>query len=196
MAARRKARPRGKKAGFVRADQDRQGDRRADGAADLCRLVSDLQSLDRRQLLLQWRNHLGGTPPSHLPTWLLMRVLAYRLQAAVLGDLESGLLRRLRGAEDRESEAQTSPFANRSPATRDGVGLRPGAMLAREWRGKLERVTVLEDGYAWNGKTYRSLSMIAKAITGTSWNGHRFFGLRSGSRSPTRTKTRHDEAAL
>jgi len=69
-------------------------------------------------------------------------------------------------------------------------------MLAREWRGKLERVTVLEDGYAWNGRTYRSLSMIAKAITGTSWNGHRFFGLRSDSRSPTRTKASSDEAAL
>ncbi len=196
MASSIRTRPRVGEAASLRVRPDRHQDRRADGAADLCRLVSDLQSLDRRQLLLQWRNHLGGTPPSHLPTWMLMRVLAYRLQAAVLGDLESGLLRRLRGAEDRESEAQTSPFANRSPATRDGVGLRPGAMLAREWRGKLERVTVLEDGYAWNGKTYRSLSMIAKAITGTSWNGHRFFGLRSGSRSPTRTKASSDEAAL
>ena len=53
-------------------------------------------------------------------------------------------------------------------------------MLAREWRGRLERVSVLEDGFAWNGRTYGSLSMVAKAITGASWNGHRFFGLRSG----------------
>ena len=53
-------------------------------------------------------------------------------------------------------------------------------MLAREWRGRFERVTVLNDGFAWNGVTYGSLSMIAKAITGTSWNGHRFFGLRVG----------------
>jgi Protein of unknown function (DUF2924) len=52
-----------------------------------------------------------------------------------------------------------------------------------------ERVTVLENGYAWNGKTYGSLSMIAKAITGTSWNGHRFFGLRAGRRSPGSTAT-------
>ncbi len=125
-----------------------------------------------------------------------MRVLAYRLQAAAFGDLEPGLLRRLKAAEDRGSEAQTAPFANPSPATRDGVDLRLGAMLAREWRGKLERVTVLEDGYAWNGKTYGSLSKIAKAITGTSWNGHRFFGLRSGLRSPARMRTKVDEAAL
>ena len=68
-------------------------------------------------------------------------------------------------------------------------------MLAREWRGKLERVTVLEDGYAWNGTPYRSLSMIAKANTGTSRNGHRFFGLRSGRRSPARMKAKADEAA-
>ena len=72
-------------------------------------------------------------------------------------------------------------FANRTPATRDGIDLKPGALLAREWKGKLERVTVLDDGFAWNGKTYRSLSQVAKAMTGTSWNGHRFFGLRSGA---------------
>src|SRR5208283_4321404 len=53
-----------------------------------------------------------------------------------------------------------------------------GAMFVREWKGKLERVTVLEKGFAWNGKSYASLSQIAKAMTGTSWNGHRFFGLR------------------
>ncbi len=196
MAVRGRTRPRVGEGASLQARPDRQGGRRADGAADLCRFVSALQSLDRRQLLLQWRNHLGGTPPAHLPTWLLMRVLAYRLQAAAFGDLEPGLLRRLKAAEDRGSEAQTAPFANPSPATRDGVDLRLGAMLAREWRGKLERVTVLEDGYAWNGKTYGSLSKIAKAITGTSWNGHRFFGLRSGLRSPARMRTKVDEAAL
>ena len=145
------------------------------------RLVSSLPGLDRSQLLLQWRNHLGGTAPAHLPTWLLMRVLAYRLQAAALGDLDPATLRKLRnGAGDPGSVNAPAPFANRPPATREGVDLRPGAMLAREWRGRLERVTVLDDGFAWNGTTYGSLSMVAKAITGTSWNGHRFFGLRSG----------------
>ena len=61
---------------------------------------------------------------------------------------------------------------------RDGIGLKAGALLVREWNGKLERVMVLDKGFAWNGKTYGSLSQIAKAMTGTSWNGHRFFGLR------------------
>ena len=62
---------------------------------------------------------------------------------------------------------------------RDGTGLNPGALLVRQWKGKLERVMVLDKGFAWNGQTFGSLSQVAKAITGTSWNGHRFFGLRS-----------------
>ena len=63
--------------------------------------------------------------------------------------------------------------------TREGVGLKSGALLIREWNGRLERVMILDDGYAWNGCVYRSLSQVAKAITGTSWNGHRFFGLKA-----------------
>ena len=194
MAARGKARPQRDEAASRRAGRDRQGVRGAEGTADLRRLVSSLQGLDRRQLLLQWRNHLGGIPPAHLPSWLLARVLAYRLQAAALGDLEPALLRRLKGAGDSGTRIEPAPFAIRPPATRDGVDLRLGAMLAREWRGKLERVTVLEDGYAWNGKTYGSLSVVAKAITGTSWNGHRFFGLRSGRKSPPKMTPKANEA--
>ena len=53
-------------------------------------------------------------------------------------------------------------------------------MLVRECKGKLERVMILEEGFAWNGQTYRSLSQIARVMTGTNWNGHRFFGLRQG----------------
>ncbi len=161
----------------------RPGRPEAERATALAPLLSSLPALDRTQLHLQWRNHLGGTPPAHLPTWLLSRVLAYRLQAVALGDLEPRLMRKIKGAGDPASGSELAPFVNRSPATRDGEGLRPGATLAREWRGKLERVTVLEDGYAWNGRTYGSLSVIAKAITGTSWNGHRFFGLRSNRTS-------------
>ena len=154
-------------------------DHRAEYDAELRRFVSSLPGLDRGQLLLQWRNHLGGTAPAHLPTWLLVRVLAYRLQASALGDLDPAVLRRL----GRAGDMRPALFANRSPTTREGVDLRPGATLAREWRGRLERVTVLDEGFAWNGTTYGSLSMVAKAITGTNWNGHRFFGLLSGIRS-------------
>jgi hypothetical protein len=60
----------------------------------------------------------------------------------------------------------------------DKIGLRPGTVLIREWDGAPQRVMVLADGFAWNGSTYKSLSQVARAITGTRWNGPRFFGLR------------------
>jgi len=149
---------------------------------ELGRLIVSLPDLDKPQLLLRWRNHLGGTAPAHLPGWLLARVLAFRLQAQAFGDVSPAALRKVRrAAADGEADSSVPPFANRAPATREGFDLKPGAILAREWRGKLERVTALEVGFAWNGKTYGSLSQVAKAITGTSWNGHRFFGLRSGA---------------
>ena len=154
------------------------------GQNDVAALVAALSDLDLAALGLCWRNHLGGAVPAHLPRWLLIRVLSFRLQAATHGDLDRATLLKLKwesgGADDGPSAA---PFAVRAPATREGADLRPGALLAREWRGKLERVTALEEGFAWNGKTYGSLSQVAKAITGTNWNGHRFFGLRSATPS-------------
>jgi Protein of unknown function (DUF2924) len=153
-------------------------------------LVASFSDLNLDQLELQWRNHLGGTPPAHLPGWLMMRVLAYRIQAEASRDLDRAVLRRLR--EPRNEALQSPgacPFAPRGPTTREGVGLKSGALLVREWRGHLERVMVLDDGFAWNGGVYPSLSRVAKAITGTNWNGHRFFRLkavRSGERSKVR----------
>jgi Protein of unknown function (DUF2924) len=149
------------------------------GASPFDLLIAGLADLDIGQLCLQWRNHLGGTPPAHLPRWLLARVLAQRLQAAALGDLDKATLRTLRRAKGGDGvESVHRPFASREAATKDGVNLKAGALLVREWNGALQRVMVLDKGFAWNGKTYGSLSQIAKAMTGTSWNGHRFFGLR------------------
>lgn len=146
------------------------------GRNDLAVLVGDLQDLDRAQLCLRWRNHLGGAVPAHLPRWLLARVLAYRLQTAAHGDLDRATLRRLRPSGGGPEGAE--PFAAREPTMRDGVSLRPGGLLVREWKGQMQHVMVLDDGFAWNGATYTSLSQVARAITGTNWNGHRFFGLR------------------
>ena len=141
--------------------------------------VARLSGLNTDQLRLQWRNHLGGVAPAHLPGWLLLRVLAYRIQAA-FGDLDRAILRRLHEHRDEALEpGYARPFATRGPMTREGVGLKSGALLVREWNGRLERVMILDDGCAWNGCVYRSLSQVAKAITGTNWNGHRFFGLKA-----------------
>jgi Protein of unknown function (DUF2924) len=141
--------------------------------------IAGLCDLDASQLHLQWRNLLGGTVPAHLPRWLLLKVLGYRLQAIALGDLDKATVRSIRASQDNAIDFAGGPFKKRRPRTRDGVGLNSGALLVREWKGKLERVMVLDSGFAWNGRVFGSLSQVAKAITGTSWNGHRFFGLRS-----------------
>jgi hypothetical protein len=151
--------------------------------------VASLSGLNADQLRLQWRNHLGGIPPAHLPGWLMARVLAYRIQAAAFGDLDRAILRRLREMKGEALESgQAPPFATRGPTTREGVGLKSGALVVREWNGRIERVMVLDEGYAWNGGVYRSLSQVAKAITGTNWNGHRFFGLKGVRNGISRRK--------
>jgi Protein of unknown function (DUF2924) len=145
--------------------------------ASVLAIVAGLEGHDLNGLRRQWRAHLGGEPPLHLERRLLLRVLAYRLQADAFGGPDQAIQRMLRSHKEPNLRV---PFDRRAPQMRDGVGLRAGAMLAREWNGKLERVMVLEEGFAWNGQTFGSLSQIAKAMTGTNWNGHRFFGLRQG----------------
>jgi hypothetical protein len=145
--------------------------------ASLLSIVANLEGLDLDGLRRQWHAHLGGEAPAHLSRWLLIRVLAYRLQSDAFGDLDKSIQRILRfGNEDGFG----APFDRRAPQTREGLGLKAGALLVREWNGRLERVMILEEGFAWKGQTFGSLSQIAKAMTGTNWNGHRFFGLRQG----------------
>jgi hypothetical protein len=106
--------------------------------------------------------------------------VAYQLQAERFGDLDAQSRRCL----DRSDTPQT---AGRSAGrlSRPILELRPGTALDREWNGQMQRVSVLSDGFVWNGKTYRSLSQVAFAITGTRWNGPRFFGLRDKSAKGT-----------
>ena len=158
--------------------------------ASLPRMLANLEGLGIEGLRRQWRNHLGGEAPVHLPPWLLLRVLGHRLQAAAFGDIDKATRRMIQG--EGETGAG-SPFDRRDPQTREGVGLKVGALLVREWRGKLERVMILDEGFAWNGRTYGSLSQIAKAMTGTSWNGHRFFGLRQGKEAKGQKPARRKE---
>jgi hypothetical protein len=156
--------------------------------ATVLSIVANLEGLDLDGLRRQWRAHLGGEAPAHLSRWLLMKVLAYRLQSDSFGDLDKSIRRILRcGREDGVGP----PFDRRAPQTREGLGLRAGALLVREWNGKLERVMILEEGFAWNGQTFASLSKIAKAMTGTNWNGHRFFGLRQGKTPPAEVSPDH-----
>ena len=143
--------------------------------------IAHLRGLDLDGLRARWRSLTGRAAPAHLARALLLGALAYRVQAAALGDLDRASVRFLErlAAEDRSGERATVPI----PAS---INLRPGSELNREWEGTVQRVRVLADGYAWNGTTYKSLSQVARAITGTRWNGPRFFGLRdqkTGERS-------------
>ena len=145
--------------------------------ASVLSIIANLEGHDLNGLRRQWRAHLGGEAPAHLPRWLLMKVLAYRLQSNAFGDFDKSIRRILRSGKE---DGVGAPFDRRAPQTRQGLGLKAGALLVREWNGRLEPVMILEEGFAWNGQTFSSLSQIAKAMTGTTWNGHRFFGLRQG----------------
>jgi hypothetical protein len=135
--------------------------------------IARLRNLDVGQLQSRWHNVFGRPPHPNLPRHLLFRVLAYRLQADHLGDLDGESQRLLDRSVSPEDAGQRAVELARRMAE-----LRPGTVLAREWNGQMQRVAVLADGFAWNGKTYPSLSKVAFAITGTRWNGPKFFGLR------------------
>jgi len=138
--------------------------------------IARLRDLDLHGLRARWQSMLRHQPPSHLPRHLLFAVLAYRLQADELGDLDPAtarLLRRIATAGGTLGASRlTEEFGRRR------AEFKPGTILMREWNAQAYRVMVVDDGFAWNGKTYDSLSKVAFAITGTNWNGPRFFGLR------------------
>jgi hypothetical protein len=136
--------------------------------------IGRLRDLDAGELRIRWQNSFGQRPPPPLPRHLLFRVLAYRLQADQLGDLDAESQRLLDRTVSPEDAGQHAVDLGRRNAD-----LRPGTVLGREWYGHMQRVTVLTDGFSWNGKTYPSLSKAAFAITGTRWNGPKFFGLRA-----------------
>ena len=135
--------------------------------------IARLRGLDVGGLQARWHTVFRRRAPPHLPRHLLFRILAYRLQADHLGDLDADMRRLL----DR-----SGPAADVGKAAADlnqrRTDLRPGTVLVREWDGQMYRVMVLADGFAWNDKIFPSLTKVAFAMTGTRWNGPRFFGLR------------------
>lgn len=127
------------------------------------RITAEVRALARRDLhglRDEWRKRYGEAPKMR-STELLARLLAWKIQADAFGGLDAKTIRLL----TRESLAMPRPQ------------LAPGTRLDRDWQGHRYEVDVLEDGFAYAGQTYRSLSEVARAITGTRWNGWRFFGL-------------------
>jgi hypothetical protein len=135
--------------------------------------IARLRDLDVQNLRSSWESRYGGKAAAHLTRHFLFRLLSYRLQAEHLGDLDPDSKRILDRSESPEDASMRAADAARATKS-----LRPGTVLGREWMGEMHRVAVLAEGFAWNGTTYSSLSKVAFAITGTRWNGPRFFGLR------------------
>jgi Protein of unknown function (DUF2924) len=135
--------------------------------------IARLRDLGVGELRNRWHSVFGRAAPPFLPRHLMFRMLAYRLQATRLGDLDSESQRLLDHSGSPEKAGQSA-----ADGVRRIADVRAGTVLGREWNGQMQRVSVLADGFAWNGKTYPSLSQVAFAITGTRWNGPRFFGLR------------------
>jgi hypothetical protein len=163
--------------------------------------VASLRDLTVDELRRPWRTMTGQAAPIRFPRFLVLRMVAYELQARVFGDLDKASIEYL----DRIADKLTSPAARSLKGLAraqmavppiERRPMKPGSLLVREWKGVLHRVTVLDRGFAWNGEVYDSLSTIARAITGTDWSGPRFFGLRdrkggAGSSTGDQTSTSH-----
>ena len=150
----------------------------------LAREIESLAALDLHDLRSHWRQRFRSPAPAGLTRPLLLRLLAYKLQARVLGDLDARSAKFLDGlasAHARRREVNPKHSRNKPPPVPPIArerSLMPGTLLVRQHAGVQHRVVVLADGFEWDGRRFQSLSEIARAITGTRWNGPRFFGLR------------------
>jgi hypothetical protein len=145
--------------------------------------IAHLRDLDLQGLRARWRSVFQRPPLPHLPRHLLFAVLAFRIQADCLGDLDHETRKVLDRTNAKDSGLE---MAERLESLdRKRTELTPGTVLVREWNRQSYRVMVLTNGFAWNGQTYDSLTKVAFAITGTGWNGPRFFGLRDKQAPPT-----------
>jgi hypothetical protein len=124
-----------------------------------------LERASRHDLLELWAEYFGAAPPPRTSRSLMIRVVAYKMQEHALGGLSTTTRRLL-------SEESIKP-------DRRGRAIRPGTVLIREWQGVAHHVTVGEHGVLYRAKPYRSLSAVARLITGARWSGPRFFGLRT-----------------
>ena len=146
-------------------------------APDPAALAEEIGGLSKAavaNLRERWKTLYGRAPGGQMSRSFLIRAIAYRLQEEACGGLKPST-RRLLARVAEEAAAGSSP--KRPPVRQAEMG----TILVREWQGNAHRVTVLGDGVSFNGKRYRSLSEVAREITGSRWSGPRFFGLRTSA---------------
>jgi hypothetical protein len=148
------------------------------GDASVVAQLTALRKMSVVELKQRWEALFGTPAPNNSRSYLEVR-LGNRIQELMLGGLSRDtrrvldlLVKELEGKNTRKA-IMTDP---RKPI--------PGTRLLREWDGAEHSVTVLRDGFDWQGRKFKSLSAVARAITGTQWNGYRFFGLREAGRDP------------
>ena len=162
-------------------------------AGSVLQQLAELETLPTNELKERWRILYGVEAPSFNRQFLIKR-LAYRIQEIAYGGLPDDVRVRLNRLLDEEGYDEIGvKVTDRKPA-RSSPGDRPipGTMLIREWDGERHEVTALQKGFEYRGIPYRSLSAVARKITGTRWNGPLFFGLRTG---PTQTGSSEDANA-
>jgi Protein of unknown function (DUF2924) len=140
--------------------------RRSSDPAAIDAEVDHVRSLGIVALRTRWRAMFDVMPPAALTKDIIARMIAFRIQEEAFGGLEKGSVTLL----ERLARGDKPGELNRR--------LKPGTVLVREYKGERHTVTVVPDGFLWRETTYASLSTIARTITGTAWNGPRFFGLR------------------
>lgn len=138
----------------------------------LLQQIHMLQDMSIAELKSQWTALIGSDPPRHAKRSFLTQTIAWELQAKSFGKLKPGVHRQLRQAGRGAGDEKQVVSEPASPT------LRPGVKLIRVWKGVTHHVLVTEDGFLWQDRSWRSLSVIAREITGTQWSGPVFFGLK------------------
>src|SRR5258708_3777897 len=141
--------------------------------------IAALTDLSVSELKDRWRSIYGTEPPPRSSRKLLVSAIAYRMQERVFGGLKPSVRRLLERASE---DAGGHGISHSRPATRASAG----TVLIRDWQGKSHHVTVLDRGVLYRKKNYRSLSQVARVITGCRWSGPLFFGLRGRTRKASR----------
>ncbi len=144
--------------------------------AELPERLTGLADMTRTELYEEWRRQFRSNPPDRIRRDILELGIAWKLQEAAFGGLQKAVVTELRSLAD--ALAATGDIGRARPPR-----LKPGARLVREWGGEIHEVIVVETGFEWRGKRWKSLSSIASEITGAHWSGPRFFGLTSHGRS-------------
>lgn len=132
--------------------------------------IERLRSMPIVELRALWRAKFKSDPPGAFGPDLLRRSIAQKLQEDAYGGLDRATARLL-----KQLIAQYTTTPGKIVVPRQ---IKPGAVLVREWKGQSHRVVVLEEGFAYQNRPYENLSEVARLITGTRWNGPKFFGLR------------------